>query len=154
MLQKLADVVTWRWLGLQPGSHLGEALNFFIYDSVKIFLLLAVIVFVIAVMRSYFLPERTRQILSHRREYVGNLLAALLGILTPFLFLLCGATLHRICRIRRTSRGHFFVFGLLPHGERSRPGPFVGPLWLENRHSFTSPPVSRSLSFQESLSVG
>jgi len=84
VLQRLADVITWRFLGLQPGTHLGDALHFFIYDSVKIFLLLTVIVFVIAVVRSYFSPERTRQILSHRREYVGNLLAALLGILTPF----------------------------------------------------------------------
>jgi uncharacterized membrane protein YraQ (UPF0718 family) len=59
-------------------------LNFFVYDSVKILLLLTVIVYVIAVVRSYFSPERTRALLAHRREFVGNVLAALLGVVTPF----------------------------------------------------------------------
>lgn len=71
-------------MGLSRGTRLGESANFFIYDSVKIVLLLTVIVFVIAVIRSYFSPERTRALLVHRRQYVGNVLAALLGIVTPF----------------------------------------------------------------------
>jgi uncharacterized protein len=84
MLKQFADYVTFSLLGLQPGRHLAEALNFFIYDTLKIFLLLTVIIFCVAVIRSWFSPERTRRILSHNREYVGNVLAALLGTVTPF----------------------------------------------------------------------
>lgn len=84
MLKSLADYLVFSLIGLKPGSHLGESLNFFIYDTIKIFLLLAVIIFVVAIIRSSFPPERTKRILSHNREYVGNILAALLGIVTPF----------------------------------------------------------------------
>lgn len=84
MLKNSADYLVYVVMGLDPTSHLGEALDFFIYDTVKIFLLLTVIVYAVAVIRSSFSPERTRRILSHNREYVGNVLAALLGIVTPF----------------------------------------------------------------------
>ena len=84
MLKTVVDRLTFGGMGLVRGTHLGEAVNFFIYDSVKIVLLLTVIVFVIAVIRSYFSPERTRALLARRRQYVGNVLAALLGIVTPF----------------------------------------------------------------------
>lgn len=84
MLKSFADYVVYGVMGLSPQSRLGEALDFFVYDTVKIFLLLTTIVFAVAVIRSYFSPERTRRILSHNREYVGNVLAALLGIVTPF----------------------------------------------------------------------
>jgi uncharacterized protein len=84
MLKQLADYIAFSLFGLKPGTHLGEALDFFIYDTVKIFLLLTVIIFVVAIIRSQFTPERTRRLLSHGREYVGNVLAALLGIVTPF----------------------------------------------------------------------
>ena len=59
-------------------------MDFFFYDTMKIFLLLTIIIFVVAVIRSFFPPERARRLLGNRREYVGNLLAALLGIVTPF----------------------------------------------------------------------
>ena len=84
MIKQFADYVTFILMGLKPGSHGGEALNFFIYDTIKIFLLLCSIIFVVAIIRSSFPPERTKQILSHKREYVGNVMAALLGIVTPF----------------------------------------------------------------------
>lgn len=84
MIKQFADYVTFSLLGLAPGSHGGEALNFFIYDTIKIFLLLCPIIFVVAIIRSSFPPERTKRILSHNREYVGNIMAALLGIVTPF----------------------------------------------------------------------
>lgn len=84
VLKTVVDRLTFGGMGLVRGTHLGEAVNFFIYDSVKIVLLLTVIVFVIAVIRSYFSPERTRALLARRRQYVGNVLAALLGIVTPF----------------------------------------------------------------------
>ena len=84
MLKSFADYIVFTQLGLLPGSTAGEALNFFIYDTLKIFLLLTTIIFIVAVIRSYFSPERTRRILAHNHEYVGNILAALLGIVTPF----------------------------------------------------------------------
>jgi len=82
-LESFADLVL-RWLGLARGSRLGGALHFFVYDTLKIFILLAVIIFVVAVIRSWFPPERTKRILSHKREYVGSGVAALLGVVTPF----------------------------------------------------------------------
>jgi len=84
MLKSFADYIVFTKIGLLPGSRGGEALNFFIYDTLKIFLLLTTIIFVVAIIRSSFPPERTKRILSHKREYIGNLLAALLGIVTPF----------------------------------------------------------------------
>ena len=83
-MKQLADYIVFTLLSLQPASRSGEALNFFIYDTVKIFLLLTIIIFVVAILRTSFPPERTKRLLSHKREYVGNVLAALLGIVTPF----------------------------------------------------------------------
>lgn len=84
MLKQFADWLVFETIGLVPGSRSGEALNFFIYDTLKIFLLLTTIIFVVAIIRSSFPPEKTKRMLSHKREYVGNVLAALLGIVTPF----------------------------------------------------------------------
>lgn len=84
MLRNLTDLIVYTLMGLQPGTHLSDALNFFIYDTIKIFILLWVIIFLVAIIRSYFPPERTRRILSRKKQYVGNGLAGLLGIVTPF----------------------------------------------------------------------
>ncbi|MBT0666476.1 permease [Geobacter pelophilus] len=84
MLKGFADYIVFSLFGMVPGSRSGEALDFFIYDTLKIFLLLTTIIYVVAIIRTSFPPERTKQILSHKREYVGNVMAALLGIVTPF----------------------------------------------------------------------
>lgn len=84
MLKSFADYIVFTVIGLAPGSRSGEALDFFIYDTLKIFLLLTAIIFVVAIIRSSFPPEKTKRMLSHKREFVGNVLAALLGIVTPF----------------------------------------------------------------------
>jgi uncharacterized protein len=84
MLQEFADILVYQWLGLVPGTTLGEALNFFVYDSIKILLMLTIIIFGVSILRSYFPAERTKKILSHKREFYGNIVAALLGIVTPF----------------------------------------------------------------------
>jgi len=84
MLQEFANLLVYQWLGLAQGTMLGEALNFFVYDSLKIFLMLSVIIFGVSILRSYFPAERTKKILSHKRELYGNIVAALLGIVTPF----------------------------------------------------------------------
>lgn len=65
-------------------SHTGEALAFFFYDVPKVMMLLVLIVFAMGIVRSFFSPEKTRAVLSGRREGVGNVLAAGLGIVTPF----------------------------------------------------------------------
>ena len=69
---------------LAPGSHASDALAFFLYDVPKVMMLLALIVFAMAVVRSFFSPEKTRAALSGRRAGVGNVMAAGLGVLTPF----------------------------------------------------------------------
>jgi uncharacterized protein len=84
MLKSFADYLVFNLFSLVPGSRSGEALDFFIYDTLKIFLLLTTIIFVIAIIRSSFPAEKTKRMLSHKRELVGNVLAALLGIVTPF----------------------------------------------------------------------
>ena len=84
MLKDIASYMTYDLAKLDHGSRLADALNFFIYDTIKIFLLLAVIIFFVSVIRSYFPPEKTKRILSHKKEFIGNILAALLGIVTPF----------------------------------------------------------------------
>jgi uncharacterized membrane protein YraQ (UPF0718 family) len=65
-------------------SHTGEAIAFFVYDVPKVMLLLALIVFAMGVVRSFFSPEKTRALLSGKREGAGNVMSAGLGILTPF----------------------------------------------------------------------
>jgi uncharacterized membrane protein YraQ (UPF0718 family) len=84
MWKAFVDWLVYGVFGLNAQSHLAAALNFFIYDTVKIFFLLAVIIFAVAIIRSFFPPEKTKQILSKFPETVGNILAALLGIVTPF----------------------------------------------------------------------
>ena len=84
MLKDFAHYIVYAVIGLAPDNRLSAALEFFIYDVIKIFLLLSVIIFAVSVIRSYFPPERTKRILSHKREFIGNILAALLGIVTPF----------------------------------------------------------------------
>jgi uncharacterized membrane protein YraQ (UPF0718 family) len=71
-------------LPLQPGSKLTEAIRFFLYEAPKVLLLLTIVVFVVGIIRSYFSPERTRQILGKRSPLLGNILASMLGIVTPF----------------------------------------------------------------------
>ena len=78
------DTVVYGWAGLAEGSRWGEAVHFFFYDTVKIALLLTGIVFVIAVARTFITLERTRALLGGRREGVGNVVAASLGVATPF----------------------------------------------------------------------
>lgn len=84
MLKNFSEYFTYSLLKLEHGTRLADATEFFIYDTIKIFLLLSVIIFVISIIRSYFPPERTKRILSHKKEFIGNILAAMLGVVTPF----------------------------------------------------------------------
>lgn len=84
MIKFFADWLVFKVLQISPHTHWGEALNFFVYDTIKILLMLSLIIFIVSIIRSYFPPEKTKKILSHKAEFVGNILAALLGIVTPF----------------------------------------------------------------------
>ena len=84
IVQPLADWIAYDALRLGRNTQLGEAVAFFLYDVPKILLLLSGMVFVIGIVRTFFSPERTRALLGGKREGVGNLLAALLGVVTPF----------------------------------------------------------------------
>jgi len=75
---------TYRLLRLPRGAHLSSALEFFVFEVPKVLMLLVVVVFGVGVIRSFFTPERTRKILAGKRESLGNVLAALLGVPTPF----------------------------------------------------------------------
>jgi len=84
MLKAISQYITYGLLKLDYGSHLADAVDFFIYETIKIFLLLSVVIFAVSIIRSFFPPEKTKRILSHKKEFIGNILAALLGIVTPF----------------------------------------------------------------------
>ena len=71
-------------LGLDTSTRLGGSLLFFLYDTIKIFILLGVLIFLMSYMESYFPPQRTRRLVGGKKGFGANLLAALLGIVTPF----------------------------------------------------------------------
>lgn len=83
-LQPMTDFLTNRILGLEKGTHLAEAVRFFIFELPKVIMLLALIVFFVGIIRSYFSPEKTRKMLEGKRTFTGNVMASLLGIVTPF----------------------------------------------------------------------
>lgn len=82
-LAPASEAVT-RLLPVDRAGHLGGALQFFLYDTPKVLLLLVGVVFVMGMVNSYFTPERTRALLAGRAEGAGNVLAASLGVVTPF----------------------------------------------------------------------
>ncbi|MFZ2975320.1 MAG: permease [Candidatus Moraniibacteriota bacterium] len=84
MLKFFADWLTYSIFNITPETLLTEAVNFFIYDTIKIFLLLVAIIFFVSLLRSFLPPEKIRKILSQEKKYFGNILASLFGIITPF----------------------------------------------------------------------
>lgn len=84
LIKVFADWLVFDVFKMAPDMLLTEALHFFIYDTIKIFLLLTVIIFVVSIVRSFFPPEKIQAILSHEKKYIGNIIAAVLGIITPF----------------------------------------------------------------------
>jgi len=83
-LQWLANQLVDGLFGMTPGMHLTETLRFFIFETPKVLLLLALIIFCVGIIRSYFSPERTRKALEGKSLFTGNVMAASLGIVTPF----------------------------------------------------------------------
>ena len=83
-LERGVDFLVYGILKLDKSSHLTESIRFFLYDTPKVFILLTVIVFVVGIIRSFFSPEKTRKALEGKPLFAGNVMAASLGILTPF----------------------------------------------------------------------
>ncbi|MDO8885619.1 permease [Candidatus Oleimmundimicrobium sp.] len=84
MWQNAVNWLIYDLLGLDKSSLFGGAVNFFIYDVVKIIFLLFVIIFSVNIIRSFLPPEKIKEMLAGKNKYVGNVLAALFGIVTPF----------------------------------------------------------------------
>ncbi|HJV79148.1 MAG TPA: permease [Paludibacter sp.] len=83
-LQPVTDWLIDSVLGMTKGSHLTEALRFFIFEFPKVLMLLVLIIFFVGILRSYFTAERTRKALEGKSTFMGNIMAAMLGIVTPF----------------------------------------------------------------------
>ncbi|MBK9794900.1 MAG: permease [Holophagaceae bacterium] len=80
----MSEWLAFRFLGLTPKSHLGEAVAFLFYDTPKVLLLLTLVVFIVTFLQTFVNPTRVRDALSRRRPGLGNALASLFGIITPF----------------------------------------------------------------------
>jgi len=70
--------------GMTKGAHLTEAIRFFVFEFPKVMMLLALIIFLVGIIRTFFTPERTRKALEGKKTFTGNVMAATLGIVTPF----------------------------------------------------------------------
>lgn len=83
-LTLITDFIVYDMAGLEKGTHLTSAIHFFIYEVPKVLLLLTIVVFVVGIIRSWFSPERTRKLLGGKKQFLGNIMASLLGVVTPF----------------------------------------------------------------------
>lgn len=83
-LQAFSAFSTYSLLYIATASRLGSTLEFFFYDTPKVFMLLGLVVYMVGLLRSFITPEKTRKFLTGKSEFIGNILAALLGIITPF----------------------------------------------------------------------
>lgn len=84
MIKQFATLITEKLLFVTPETRLFEVISYFIYDVIKILLLLAVIIFIVSVLRTFLPKEKIKAILSKRHPFWGHLLAGLFGIITPF----------------------------------------------------------------------
>ena len=82
--EHLWDWILYDALGMDPAARVTETIHFFLYDTIKIGLLLVIIIFAVTFLRSFMSVERTRALLGGKREGVGNVMAAGLGVVTPF----------------------------------------------------------------------
>jgi len=83
-LQEISDFIIFRVLQMTAEKHLTEALRFFIYEVPKVLMLLVLIIFLVGIIRTYFSPEKTRKALEGKSLFTGNVMASMLGIVTPF----------------------------------------------------------------------
>lgn len=83
-LQFLTDLLFYDLLEMSRESHLTESLHFFVFEVPKVLLLLVLIIFFVGIIRSFFTTERTRKALEGKNTFTGNVMASMLGIVTPF----------------------------------------------------------------------
>lgn len=83
-IQLFSDFVTYHLLGLSHDEILGETINYFIFDTIKIFILLVVVIFIVSIIRTYLAPMKIRAFLAGHNKFVGHIIAAITGIVTPF----------------------------------------------------------------------
>lgn len=83
-LERGVHYIVYSLMGLDESSHLAEAIRFFLFEVPKVLLLLTFIVFIVGIIRSFFSPEKTRKALEGKPLFIGNVMAATLGIVTPF----------------------------------------------------------------------
>ena len=83
-LQPLSNWLIDSAFGMTKGAHFTEALRFFVFEFPKVMMLLALIIFFVGIIRTYFTPERTRRALEGKKTFTGNVMASSLGIVTPF----------------------------------------------------------------------
>ncbi|MBK6680281.1 MAG: permease [Ignavibacteriales bacterium] len=83
-LTTITDFIVYDLIKLEKGTHLSSSIHFFIYEVPKVLLLLTIVVFVVGIVRSWFSPERTRKLLGGKKQFLGNIMASLLGVVTPF----------------------------------------------------------------------
>lgn len=83
-MQEMADFLVFHVFQMTPEKHLTETIRFFIYEVPKVLMLLVLIIFIVGIIRTYFSPEKTRKALEGKPLFVGNVMASVLGIVTPF----------------------------------------------------------------------
>ncbi len=83
-LPGISDFIVFRVLQLTPETHITEAIRFFIFEVPKVLMLLVLIIFFVGIIRTYFSPEKTRKALEGKSLFAGNVMASVLGIVTPF----------------------------------------------------------------------
>jgi len=82
--ERIVDILVADIFGMDKASQAGGAIHFFIYDTLKIYMLLVLIIFAVSFLRTYFNTEKVRVYLQGKSEFTGNILAALFGVITPF----------------------------------------------------------------------
>lgn len=83
-LQPFTEWLVFSSLGMTKGDHLADAIWFFLFEFPKVLLLLTLIIFFVGIIRTYFTPERTRKSLEGKKTFTGNIMASMLGVVTPF----------------------------------------------------------------------
>lgn len=84
MFDALADLIVYQWLGLDPVSHAGAALHFFVMDTAKIFAMLVIIIYVMGLLRALLSPEKVRDYVRGKPGWLARSLAVTMGAVTPF----------------------------------------------------------------------
>lgn len=82
-LQEISDFIVFRVFQMTPETHMTDTIRFFIYEVHKVLMLLVLIIFLVGIIRTYFSPEKTLKALEGKSLFAGNVMASLLGIVTP-----------------------------------------------------------------------